>query len=91
MKELRKPELLDEQELDEFIAKVQANKKDNGNKMAIKKKSNLYVRIKDLEYQIKDYIKKYAGTTAFDPCEFGKLNTEYFNLRFRYDEINGKI
>lgn len=60
-------------------------------KDAIKKNSNLYVKIKDLEYQIKDYIKKYAGTTAFDPCEFGKLNTEYFNLKFKYDELNGKI
>ena len=47
--------------------------------------------MKDLEYQIKDYIKKYAGTTAFDPCEFGKLNTEYFNLRFRYDNIAGNV
>ena len=91
MKELKKPELLSDEELDEFVANVKANKKNDGNKIAIKKKSNLYVRIKDLEYQIKDYIKKYAGTTAFDPCEFGKLNTEYFNLRFKYDELNGKI
>ena len=91
MKELRKPELLEEQELDEFIATVQANKTSSGNKMAIKKKSNLYIRMKDLEYQIKDYVKKYAGTPAFDPCEFGKLNTEYFNVRFKYDELNGKI
>ena len=56
-------------ELDEFIASVQANKKEDGNKMAIKKQSNLYARMKQLEFEIKEYIKKFAGTTAFDPCE----------------------
>ena len=88
MKEL---ELISENELDEFIASVQANKKEDGNKMAIKKQSNLYARMKQLEFEIKEYIKKFAGTTAFDPCEFGKLNTEYFNLRFKYDNLNGKV
>lgn len=60
-------------------------------KNAIKKNSNLYILMKDAEFKVKDYIKKYANTTAFDPCEFGKLNAEYFNLRFQYDDLNGKV